>query len=107
MIANHSDFIEAIGERKKVRISFYSQADEGVLDHVCAPIDYGRAGGNADGKNRYWFWDYTPNMIRRATGLLAEQILEFHVLHDDFAPNEIGVQPWVFDVARDWGSPSS
>jgi hypothetical protein len=49
MIPNHKEFIEAINEKKKVRVRFYSQADSGLLDRVCAPMDYGPGGGLAEG----------------------------------------------------------
>lgn len=106
MIPNHSEFIEAIGERTKLRVSFYSLADDGVLDHVFAPIDYGPGDGNTDGLNRYWLWDYTTNAAVRVTGLLPQEITELHVLREVFAPAEVGVQPWAFAVPRDWGSSS-
>jgi Hsp20/alpha crystallin family len=58
MIPNHTRFIEAIHAKKKVCVRFYSQADSGVLDRVCAPMDYGPGGEFKDGLNRYWLWDY-------------------------------------------------
>ena len=42
MIPNHKQFIEAIGEKKKVSMRFYSKADSGIIDLVCAPLDYVR-----------------------------------------------------------------
>jgi len=106
MIPNHSEFIDAIGERKKVRVSFYSRADNGVLDRVCAPMDYGPGGSPADGLNRYWIWDFRANADARRVGLLPQQVVESHVLGEVFAPAELGVQPWPFAVPRDWGSSS-
>lgn len=54
MIPNHSQFIEAINEKKKVRLRYYSQADSGAIDRVCAPLDYGPGTGFTDKLNRYW-----------------------------------------------------
>jgi hypothetical protein len=105
VIPNHSEFIEAVGERKKLRVSFYSRADDGVLDHVCAPIDYG-PGGAADGLNRYWLWDYATRNENKTTGLMPQQIVGLHVLGEVFAPTDVGAQPWPFAVPRDWGSSS-
>ena len=34
MIPNHKQFIEAIKEKKKVCLQFYSKADSGVIDLV-------------------------------------------------------------------------
>src|ERR1022692_2618747 len=35
MIPNHAQFIQAIKEKKKVWVKFYSKADNGVLEQVC------------------------------------------------------------------------
>jgi hypothetical protein len=61
MIPKHKQFIEAIKEKKKISLQFYSTADSGVIDLICAPTDYGPGAGTQDGVNRYWFWDYTGN----------------------------------------------
>jgi hypothetical protein len=53
MIPNHPLFIAALHEKKKVRVRFYSEADSGVLDRVCAPMDYGPGNELRDGLNRY------------------------------------------------------
>jgi len=45
MIPNHKQFIEAIKDRNKVCLRFYSIADTGVRDLVCAPLDYGPGAG--------------------------------------------------------------
>src|SRR5512141_1604025 len=61
MIPDHRQFIEAIPDRKKVCVRFYSRADSEVIDLVCAPMDYGPGAGIPDGVNRYSLWDYTSN----------------------------------------------
>jgi hypothetical protein len=70
MIPNHARFIEAINEKKKVRLRLYSVADNGVMDRVCAPMDYGSGAVNQDGLNRYWLWDYARNPGSHTLGLL-------------------------------------
>lgn len=37
MIPNHPLFIEAINEKKKVRLKMYSIADSGIVDRVRGP----------------------------------------------------------------------
>jgi hypothetical protein len=61
MIPNHTRFIEAIKEKRKVRLRFYSRADSGVLDLVCAAMDYGPGGEIEDGLHRYSLWNYASN----------------------------------------------
>ncbi len=106
MIPNHSRFIEAINERKKVSVSFYSEADSGVLDRVCAPLDYGLGGGAADGLNRYWFWDYASQADTHILGLLPQQIVALQVLGGTFDPAECAVGAWPWSIPRNYGSPS-
>lgn len=106
MIPNHARFLEALSEKKKVSVRFYSKADSGVLDRVCAPMDYGPGGEGQDGLNRYWLWDYTSNTGTHALGLLPQQIVDLQVLGDVFDPAEFGARPSPWFISRDWGSPS-
>ena len=104
MIPNHPRFLEAISEKKKVSVRFYSKADSGLLDRVCAPMDYGPGGEVQDGLNRYWLWDYTSNTGTHTLGLLPQQIVDLQVLGEVFDPADFGVGPWQWFIPRDWGS---
>ena len=104
MIANHKQFIEAINEKKKVLVRFYSQADSGVLDRICAPMDYGPGGGIPDGLNRYWLWDYTSNTGSHTLGLVPQQIVDLRVQGEVFDPIEFAARPWPWSIPRSWDS---
>jgi len=106
MIPNHKQFIEAIRAKKKVNVRFYSKADSGVVDLVCAPMDYGAVGEVQDGVNRYLLWDYSSNNGSHRLIFLPDQILNLSVLGTVFDPAEFGVPPAVWATPRDWGSPS-
>ena len=106
MIPNHKDFIEAVKEKKKVCLRFYSKADSGVIDLVCAPLDYGPGAGLQNAVNRYWFWDYTSNNGSHILPLLQEQILELSVLGSMFDPAGFGAPSPTWSIARDWPAPS-
>jgi hypothetical protein len=93
MIPNHAQFMTAIQEHKKVWLRFYSTADSGLLDRVCAPMDYGPGGGIQDGLNRYWLWDYTSNTGTHTLGLLPKQIVELRTLGDTFDPAQFTIGP--------------
>jgi len=88
MIPKHLQFIAAIKEKKKVNVRYYSHADAGVLDRICAPMDYG-PGELHDGLNRYWFWDYASNTGVHTLGLVPKQIEDLQVLGELFDPAEI------------------
>ena len=107
MIPNHKQFIEAIKEKKKVSLRFYSKADSGVIDLVCAPLDYGPGTGTPDGVNRYSLWDYTSNTGSHLLEMLPEQILDLSVLGAVFDPAGFGVPPHAWSIPRDWASPAA
>ena len=86
MIPKHAQFIGAITERKKVSLRFYSQADSGVLDRICAPMRYGPGGEIPDGLNCYWFWNYANDTEAHTLGLAPKQIVELQVLGESFDP---------------------
>lgn len=104
MIPNHAQFLDAIREKKFIRISFYSQPDAGTVDRECAPLDYGPETGAKDELNRYWIWDPTPTAGSNPLGLLPGQIVSLRVLGTDFDPEKLGVgaRPWC--VPRNWGT---
>lgn len=104
MITNHACFIEAIKEKKKVCVRFYSEADSGVLDRVCAPLDYGPGEAVKDGLNRYWLWDYGSLSCSHTLGLVSGQIVDLRVLGEMFDPAHVDVRPAQWSIPRDWGS---
>jgi len=93
MIPNHAQFLAAIHDHKKVWLRFYSAPDSGLLDRVCAPMDYGPGGGIQDGLNRYWIWDYASDTGSHTLGLLPRQIVELRVLGDVFDPEQFAKEP--------------
>jgi len=93
MIPNHTQFTAAIEDRKKVCVRFYSKPDNGVLDRVCAPMDYGPGSESKDGLNRYWLWDYANETGAHTIGLVPQQILDLQVLGDGFNPLEFTQGP--------------
>jgi len=102
MIPSHKQFIEAIHAKYKVCVRFYSTADNGVVDRVCAPLDYG-TGKAEDGMNRYWVWDYASNAETHVLGLVPQQVMDLRVLGEVFDPASLdaGFSKW--SEPRDWG----
>jgi hypothetical protein len=101
MIPNHSHFVEAIQENKKVKVLYYSAPDSGVVDRICAPLDYGPgAGGASDGMNRYWLLVYSTTGASQTVGLVPDQIVDLKVLGETFEPSALGVAGWPWAIAR-------
>ena len=88
MIPNHARFTAAIQDKKKVCVRFYSKPDSGVLDRVCAPMDYGPGVEFTDGLNRYWLWDYASTTGSHTLALVSQQIVDLQVLGEVFDPAE-------------------
>jgi hypothetical protein len=105
MIANHEQFIEAIQERRKVSVRFYSKMGRGVIDLVCAPLDYG-PGAASDRVSRYWLWDQIKDNGAHTLSLLPEQVLDMRILGEVFDPAKIDARPPHWSIARDWGTQS-
>jgi len=102
MIPNHPRFIEAIQQRRKVNIRFYSRPDHGDLDRVCAPLDYGPGDVPPDRLNRYWLWDYADTTGTPTLGLVPEQIVDVRMLGEVFDPADVAgwTAPW--SIPRTW-----
>ena len=92
MIPKHTQFIAAITEKKKISVRFYSLADGGLVDRICAPMSYG-PGELHDGLNRYWFWDYASVADTHTLGLMPKQIEDLQVLGEFFDPAECVGKP--------------
>jgi len=92
MIPNHAQFLQAVQERKKVWITFYSKADSGVLAQACAPLDYGPGSGVQDGLNRYWLWDYASPDGSHTLGLLPQQIVDLNMMGEVFDPTALSTE---------------
>ena len=93
MIPNHPRFLEALNEKKKVRVRLYSVADNGVVDRVCAPMSYGLGVANQDGLNRYWLWDYASQTGTHTLGLLPQAIVDLQMLGEVFDPVAFAGEP--------------
>ena len=80
MIPNHEQFIEAISKQQKVCLRFYSKADSGVIDLVCAPLDYGPGEGIQDGVNRNWIGENTATNGTNTNGKFPNRVLDIRAL---------------------------
>ena len=99
-------FIKAIHEKKKVRITFFSKQDTSSLTRKCAPMDYGPSRRTTLKNNRFHLWDYESDTQRHTLSLNPEQIKSLEVLEETFDPSEFITwdtksSPWF--IKRNWG----
>lgn len=92
------EFVDAIRDKKRVKVIFYSQEEKRFLVRVCAPIDYGMdASVNPTaGAERLNFWDYEGKKEGQNAGqaahtlsLRADQVRSMNVLDEFFDPSEL------------------
>lgn len=99
-------FIQAIHNKQKVRLSFFSKEDGRVLTRLCAPMDFGPSRRATDKSNRYHLWDYESDTKNHVLSLLPNQISSIEVTDEHFEPNEFIIwdtqkSPWF--LKRNWG----
>jgi len=96
-------FIQAIHERRKLRITFYSEEDKCSLTRVCAPMDIGPSRKAKHQKDYFHVWDYESDTKPHPLPLTPNNIKSIELLDDFFDPGEfIDWTPKWF-IARDWG----
>ncbi|GAC1371581.1 MAG: hypothetical protein NVS3B3_01760 [Aquirhabdus sp.] len=88
------EFVDAIRDKKRVKVIFYSQEEKRFLVRVCAPIDYGMdASVSANGAERLNFWDYEGKKegqtAAHTLSLRADQVRSMNVLDEFFDPSEL------------------
>lgn len=97
-------FIQAIHEKVKVRVTFFSKEDSDLIVRKCAPMDYGPSGSTNEKKNRYHMWDYESDSGGHPLNLSVEQIKNIEILSETFDPAEFvhwGKINWI--IPREWG----
>jgi hypothetical protein len=99
-------FIQAIHDRRKIRVTFFSKEDGTTLCRKCAPMDYGPKRKAKNQSDRFHYWDYESDEKNHTLGLLPNQIQSIVVLDEEFNPAEFITwdtkqSPW--HVPRDWG----
>lgn len=100
------DFIKAIQTKNKIRLTFFSKEDGGILVRTCAPMDYGPSRRTKEKNDRYHVWDYDSDQKKHTLGLNPEQIQKMEILDEQFDPAEfidwdVQKSPWF--ISRDWG----
>lgn len=107
MHSDHQIFLEALQQRNKVELIFFSKEDGTYLTRKCAPMDFGPSRRAKVPADRYHFWDYDSDKTRHTLSLLPTQIKSIRKLDEEFEPEEfitwnVATSQWFID--RDWGT---
>lgn len=97
------NFLRAIQDKKKIRLTFISKQDGHEITRICAPMDYGPKRLANNQSDRYHLWDYESDSRHHILSLLPERIVEMEVLAEEFEPEEFVAWPTNWFFKRDWG----
>jgi hypothetical protein len=97
------DFISAIHNKNKIRITYFSKKDNGYVTRLCAPMDIGPHKRFPDKGDRYHVWDYDGSNGPHPSSLEPDQIRSIEALDEDFDPSEFVTWETDWTIARDWG----
>lgn len=104
MHSDHQEFVDALLNKKKVLLTFFSKEDGTHLLRTCAPMDFGPSRRAKDQSDRYHLWDYDSDQRNHVLSLLPNQIVKIEPLDESFDPAEfITWSPISWFLPRDWG----
>lgn len=103
------NFIECIQNKKKARIIYFSKKDNVYTTRIIAPLDIWpwedpKGGYKDNGKEKYWFFDFTWSNVNHITPKNIEDISSLEVLDEIFTlndiPNNVIQNNWF--IPRNW-----
>ncbi|MCX6579895.1 MAG: hypothetical protein NT166_06885 [Candidatus Aminicenantes bacterium] len=93
-------FIEAIQDKIKLKVTFFSKDDGGYITRTCAPMDYGQSRHTNTKDDRYHLWDYDSS---HTLSLPITQVKNIEHTEQSFDPAEFLKWPTNWIIRRDWG----
>ncbi len=95
-------FLEAIQEKRIVKITFNSKA-KGIIIRKCIPFDFGPSRRSHDKSDKYHFYDLDSPDGNHNLSVAESQLMKIELTKDIFDPQEyITWEPNWF-IKRDWG----
>lgn len=97
------NFIQAIHNKKKAIITYYSKKDNAPVRRQCAPLDIGPHARYPDKGDYYFIWDYDGSDKAHPVPKKAEDIISLEILDEEFDPSEFITWDTNWTIPRDWG----
>ena len=97
------EFIDAIHQKKKIIVTFFSKKDEVIVVRTCAPMDFGPHKRFPDKGDRYQVWDYDGSSGPHPAPLDPDQVQSIEVMDEEFDPSEFVTWDTDWIIQRDWG----
>lgn len=95
-------FIQAIKNKYKVYLTFYSKEDKQEITRLCAPMDYRPSSTNISKGNRYILWDYGSDENPHFLSLPEKQIKKMEFTDIPFEPAEFTNNKNDWHIPRVW-----
>ena len=96
-------FIEAIQNKTKIKLTFFSKEDGYNITRLCAPMDFGPSRRAHNKDDRFHLWDYESDKKNHVLSLLPNQIANMEFTEESFDPAEFITWPTNWFITRDWG----
>jgi hypothetical protein len=100
---NKQAFTNAIHDKKKVRLTFFSEKNGSYQTRICAPMDYAPSRASSDLTMKYHFWDFESKSSQHPLSLTADKIRSMDVLQETFEPSSFVRWSPNWSIKRDWG----
>ena len=106
MHSDHETFVQAIRDKRRVKLTFFSDEEGCSQVKLCAPMDFEPHGIEGEETSRYYFWDFEKGTNGSPLILEPNHILSIQLQKDTFSPSEfvtwdLEELPWFLE--RDWG----
>jgi hypothetical protein len=105
MHRDHEIFVEAIRDKRKVKLTFFSEEDCCSQVKLFAPMDFEQYHTEEE-SGRYYFWDFEKSANGAPLLLRPDQIISIRLHEETFSPAEfvtwdLDELPWF--LGREWG----
>lgn len=87
MHRDHGIFVQAIKDKKKVKLVFLSDATGNNAEKLCGPMLYSPPAGAGE-SDWYYLWDFEGNSDKRVLGFPSNKIMSMGLTEEAFNPKD-------------------
>jgi len=84
---DHNKFVQAVKDRRKVIVTYFSGEYSLYLTKLCVPLQYSPPSGGED-SDCYYLWDPEGDIGTRVLALPPSQVMYMELSDDTFKPDE-------------------
>lgn len=102
MHCDHGVFTEGLAQKKKLKLTFFSQKSGRNVLSVCAPLHYSEGKLSGDGLDSYYFWNYRT----RRTGSHVLSLSPAEILHMELTRESYSIEEFSMTIQTQTGPDS-